>query len=62
MDVICTTPLLSHFNNINYHYLKVPVPVVLKDILESSVVGIGSGTDYIPEMLIHENGRVGNKK
>ena len=36
------------------------MPVVLKDILESSVVGIGSGTDYIPETLIHENGRVGN--
>ena len=38
------------------------MPVVLKDILESSVVGIGSGTDYIPETLIHENGRVGKKK
>ena len=35
------------------------MPVVLKDILESSVVGIGSGNDYIPETLIHENGRVG---
>ena len=36
------------------------MPIVLKDILERSVVGIGSGTDYIPETLIHENGRVGN--
>ena len=51
--------LADNYFTLQIYSSQVPVPVVLKDILERSVVGIGSGTDYIPETLIHENGRVG---